>query len=617
MMMLEGLNKDCVDFKPNYDGTEVEPVVLPSKFPFLLCGNNSGIAVGMSSDLVSHNFHEVADAIAYYIDHQDCSIADLMQYIKGPDFPTGGQILNGDELLDIYSRGKGAVKVCAHYEIVKQGVKTLIIFHDIPYGVEIDSGVKVPLKKLVLDDGYDIFEDINVKKVGPRNFDITITLGKNADVSKCLEILFNKTRLCESIKINQTLIVAGEPRLLNLKQLIEYWVNYRSMIIKRLATADYAKTNHKLTVVLGLQKCMSDIDLLVSLIRNASNRAAAKTALMSTFTLNEEQADAVLDMKLSKLSRLDLEELNESEKDLKETLARLQKEIDDEHERYKIIIKELNDIKTQLPNDERLTEIIYRKPVATIDTPLIKQEWLIYPDGLGAAKLGSNGNTVDSGLVDVVMAYNPDFIWGYGSDGSFFPITAPTSSIIGAFVKDPAATKIISVTANGNVKASDINEYKWKKTEKVMKLKDDDRLVFIGAAKDTDFLILFNGERVLKLAVSDLPLASKVTLGVKSGFTSIMSASIASAGDVLLMVTAENKGKYTPVTDLQTDSRGNKGQNIAEDTLVCKVFAQGREQFYCIPKVGKPFTVAKNKITIKSKTAIGASISAKKMVQVI
>lgn len=164
MMILEDIEKKCVDTRPNFDESTTEPVSLPSKFPYLLCGNNSGIAVGMSSDLVSHNFTEVMGAINYYMDNKGCSIADLMQFIKGPDFPTGGLITNGEELLNIYSTGRGSIKVYAHYEISKKGAKTVITFKDIPYGVEIDGGVKAPLKKLVLDDGYDIFEDIEDRK---------------------------------------------------------------------------------------------------------------------------------------------------------------------------------------------------------------------------------------------------------------------------------------------------------------------------------------------------------------------------------------------------------------------------------------------------------------------
>ena len=192
MLMLEDINKDCVDFKPNYDNTTEEPVTLPSKFPFLLCGNNSGIAVGMGSDIVSHNFTEVSQAIVYYMAHKDCTIADLMKFIQGPDFPTGGIILNGEELETIYTRGSGSVKVAAHYDISKQGKNTLITFHDLPYGVEIDDGIKKPLKKLVLDEGYDVFKDIKVEKAGPRNFDITVTLDKDAKIEDCNLVLLNK-----------------------------------------------------------------------------------------------------------------------------------------------------------------------------------------------------------------------------------------------------------------------------------------------------------------------------------------------------------------------------------------------------------------------------------------
>ena len=263
LLMVENTNKESVEFKSNFDASTEEPITLPSRFPWFLCGNNHGIAVGMSSDLVSHNFTEVANGITYYIDQQDCSIADLMQYIKGPDFPTGGKIINGEDLLNIYTTGRGAVKIMSHYDISKKGNKTVLIFHDLPYGVDIDNGIKAPLKKLVIDDGYEVFEDINIEKVGNRQFDIKITLSKDADVAKCLEILFNKTRLCDSIKINNTVIINGEPQLLNLKEMIQYWVNYSSNIISKLDNNDYNKNNNKLIVIIGLQKCMSDIDKVI------------------------------------------------------------------------------------------------------------------------------------------------------------------------------------------------------------------------------------------------------------------------------------------------------------------------------------------------------------------
>ena len=612
-LMLDDIDKNCVDMKPNYSGEQEEPVTLPSRFPFLLCGNNSGIAVGMSSDLVSHNFTEVAEGIKYYIGHQDCSIADLLQFIKGPDFPTGGKILNGEELLDIYTKGHGAVKVAAHYDVIKCGGKTKLVFHDLPYGVEIDSGVKTPLKKLVLDDGYEVFEDIVTEKVGPHNFDITITLARNADPAKCLEILFNKTRLCDSVKINQTVIVDGEPQLMNLKQLIAYWVRYRSNIIKCIAQSDYDKTNHKLTVTLGLQKCMSDIDKLIQLIRSADNRTAAKSAIMHEFSLNDEQAEAVLDIKLSKLSRLDLTELNDTEKELEKTLAALSVTINDENTRFKMISDDLDAIKKIIGEDARLTEITYARHVGSI-TPQPKEAHKIYANG---THLELGNNSVDPDLVDIVITSTFNNIVGYCTNGTMSPINETTTSFIGAL--SPAGqTKLVSVTKNGNIKISLASDYKFTKVdEKIMKIKEDDALVFAALCDDADsILILGDEDRILRLAIKDLVVASKATTGVKSGITHVLSAVVAKPNDQLLLATKDGKGKLTPVSGFSMDNRGNKGQNVADGTVFIRN-AASRNSFYLVTNKNKVITLPASKLATKGRMAIGASLSAYPLARVV
>ena len=609
MLMLEGIEKKCIETRPNFDESTTEPITLPSKFPYILCGNNSGIAVGMSSDLVSHNFTEVMGAIGYYMENKDCTIADLMKFIKGPDLPTGGLITNGEELLNIYSTGRGSIKVYAHHEISKKGNKTVITFKDLPYGVEIDSGVKTPLKNLVLEEGYDVFEDIDVRKAGPRNFDIMITLSKNADVAKALEILFNKTRLCESVKINQTLIINGEPRIFNLKELIAYWVNYRSDIIKKIAQNDYQKTNHKLTVTIGLQKCMSDIDLLINLIRNADNRSAAKIAIMKAFELTDEQADAVLDMKLSKLSRLDLAELSDEEAHLKETLAKLKETIDKEEVRYVIIKSDLAEIKGVLGKDERLTEIKHSRPIEELgsDQPLIKREWQIYTDGLHGFTDGTTA--ISNNLVDVVFAYRTEDIFAYSADGEIGILSEMAGRIIGATAKENSHTKVVTVTENGNIKVSRIEDYKLKKTEKLIKLKEGDSVKFAAFCSDDDFLMLYDGAgHVLKLAIKDLPVAGKTTIGVKSGFGFVSAAALVKDNSLLLFVSSDNKGKYTAAKDFGVDSRGNKGQLVPENTKYMRLFHEMRENIYLIPKQGNAVQVGRNKISIKGRNAIGATL---------
>jgi len=619
MAMLDGIKNDCVPFKKNYDGTCEEPIMLPSKFPFLLCGNNMGIAVGLSASLVSHNFGEVYNAICYYMEHKDCSVADLLQFIQGPDFPTGGKILNGEDLLSIYTNGVGAVKVQAHYEILKENQKTKIVFTDLPYGVEVENGVKKQLKKLVLDEGNTEFEDIIVE--GGDTLDslkITVVLSKNANVGKCLEILFQKTGLQSTIKINQTVIVNGQPRTLSLKEMLSSWVDYRSAIIKKIKEDEYGKTNHKLTVVIGLQKCMSDIDKLISLIRNAANRTYARDAIMKEFELNLEQADAVLDMKLSKLSKLDLTELNDEETNLEQTLAALKKIIEDETLRFDIIKKELQEIKKSIGEDNRLTEILYNRPVeGTVAAEIaVKKEYLVYPNGL---RPFIDGNfTVDNDLVASVMSYNSQDIYGFNKVGDIMPINI-ASDIIGACVKNDKKDKIVSVTKNGNVKVSLVSQYKLNKAEKVMKLKDDDELVFASFCGDNDYLILFDAQecKVLKLAIKDLPIASKATLGVKSGHESITSAAIVTDNDVLLCVVGGNKGKFTSVKDFSVDSRGNKGQTVTENTTSITSFENGRTNVYVIPKMGKTALVDSKKLSIKGKTASGASLSNKVVVKTI
>lgn len=620
-LMVEELNKECVDFKPNYDGTDEEPVVLPSKFPYLLCGNNSGIAVGMSSDLVSHNFTEVSAAIKYYMQHRDCTIVDLMQFIKGPDFPTGGQILNGDELLQIYTTGQGSVKMRAHYDIIKKGKQTALVFHDLPYGVEIENGIKFKIQKMVVEDGYSGFEGFDVSSISDTRCDITITLSKDANVGQYLDLIFNKTDLQSSVKINNTLIIDGKPKVLSLKGLIETWVNYRSGIIQRVAKHDYDKTNHKLTVTIGLQKCLSNIDLLVSLIRNSDNKAAAKLAIIQAFELNDEQADAILNMQLSRLSRLDIQELNDDKNKLEQEVARLKNIVENESVRFEQIAKDLDEIKKKLGKDERQTEVVFNHPniAATIGEnakPIVKTEWQIYDREV----VGNQAATSD--IKDVVFAYSSEDIIGYTRQGELVPhtkiLTAP-NGLIGGFELTSKANKVVAVTRNGNIKVSSLDEYKWTKVEKTIKLKEGDEMIFASACGDDEYLMIFDSvdQRVLKLSVKDLTVAGKATIGVKSGLSNIDAACIVSDKDTLLFVNKEFKAKYTAVKDFTVDTRGNKGQTIAEDTIIMRKFDEGRTCLYVIPKQGKVITLDRNKISLKSKNAVGASVSTRVVKNVI
>lgn len=617
-LMLEDINKDCVDFVPNYDNTKEEPLTLPSKFPYILCGNNSGIAVGLSSDIVSHNFTEVMGAINFYLDKRgDVTTAELMQYIKGPDFPTGGYISNGEDLLNIYSTGVGAVKVYAHYDVRYLDAKknrAEIIFHDVPYGVSIEDNIKAPLKKLVLDDGHDEFEDITVQR-NSRGFDITVKLAAGTNVAAALNTLYTKTGLSRTIKINNTFVVNGEPRVLNLKGLIKAWVDYRSGIISRIAQNNLQKAQHKLAVTQGLIKCMDDVDVTIALIRQSQNNAEAAQKLKEHFGLTDEQADAILAMRLSSLTHTDVNKLFTDEKELDTTIGNLKNLIADELLRYKQIKEDLSSIKAVLGEDKRLTEIRYNRPVegVTNDDIITRNVYPVYKSGLTALNAGD--------IIDEVSAYNEKDIYVYNNEGYLFntiadqdDLSASANSNIGAMVKPQdnqlADNYLITVTARGYIKKTKATELKFKKKERIVRLGENDTLICAGFATNEQYVVVvdFEGNYCLKLAVSDLPEASKLTMGLRIG-CEVRSATICGTGDQLLAVTTDRKAKFIMADTLSVNKRGNKGQSIVEHTDFIKNFPPYRECIYVVNGGGRVTKIPRNKLAVKSKNAAGASIA--------
>lgn len=616
-LMLDGIERNAVPFKPNYDETMQEPVTLPSKFPYILCGNNSGIAVGMSSEIVSHNFTEVAEAIKYCIKNPTCSIADLMQFIKGPDFPTGGKIINGQDLINIYTTGSGAVKVQPHFDVVKlSGGKHRLIFHDLPYGVDIDSGIKAPLKKMVVEEGMDYFEDFDVLKVGPKNFDIIITISKGVDPASAINTLFAKTRLQDSVKINNTFIINGEPKILNLKQMICYWVNYRHSIIIRVAKDDLEKANHKFTIVLGLQKCMSNIDKLIQLIRGSDTRDAAKKAIKGEFDLNDEQADAVLDMKLSRLNKLDLVDLKNQENDLRDKVNKLKEVITTPEVRNQIICKDLDDIKKIVGEDKRLTEICSSSSVNRITTSPAKPKAEVNVGKISVKKDVIIKNN-DNQPIAVLNIEDPGDIYLYDEQGRAKNINDSTVQLnpIGAFVWDKDYDYMVTVTKKGIGKVSPLSDYSRSKNL-LCGLKDGDKLVYVGLAKKGDYLILFNGQdKVLKLRIDDIKVSSRTCIGSAVAKFEVKSAAVVNDKSYLLFLNAENQLKLVSSSDFVAGSKRTTGETISPAVLM-RAFDTNRETVVVTFVSGSSKELSAKKISIRTKNAAGAQISARKILNV-
>ena len=599
-LMLRDLDKKPVNFRPNYDDTLEEPVLLPSIFPNTLCNGSLGIAVGLSASLVPHNVCEVTDGIIAVIDNPDITIDKLMTFIPGPDFPEGGLITDGERLKAAYTTGRGSVTCRANYRLAKNGGRDEIIFTDLPYQVEIESGVIVPLKKLVAEEQCDFFYDYQ-DNTDDKHVEFHVILNKGVNPDVALALLYSKTKLEQTIKINNTVLVDGEPRQLSLLGMIQCYLKHRHNCLIRVAMADKTKAEHKLTVVIGLQKCMSNIDKLIAMIRAADSRAVAKQSIMGEFELNEEQADAVLDMKLSRLSRLDIQDLDKQAEDLNKTIAEQGQIINDAATRNELIKAQLTEIK-KLCGDKRRTEIQYEATEDEHAMPV--REFFVYGDRV------SDILPPTVGALQCIMSNSVRKLFTYGADG-----TANGSAKIGIAYND--RKNLITVTKNGYIKRTAVSDVQLDRNTKLLKLKEGDELLMAGTADDNDFVLLYgNNGKLLKVGVDELPVASKLTQGLTTSLDGVAAAVIAQPSDLILFVDKDNKGKLVSTQDFVTGSRTSKGQTI-NDNNVFMLNVTGRDTIYFISK-GKitPIELAK-KVTTKSKTAGGATLTTKAIEKII
>ena len=603
-LMLEDINKRPVAFKPNYDDTLEEPVLLPSKFPNVLCNGSMGIAVGLSAALVPHNYNEVADAIRVRLT-EGSTIEAAISKIKGPDFPMGGLIINGENLPEIYQKGRGTIKLRAVYHIEKVGGYTHIVFTEIPYLVEIETGIIQKLKKLVTEEGYDQFHDI-INNTDEKHVEIRIVLNKNIAPDIALAILFSKTNLEQTVKINNTLLKGGEPETFSLIDLIDAYIEHRHHIIGRVAQADLEKASHKLTVVIGLQKCLSNIDLLVTTIRNANNKSEAKVALMKLFELNAEQAEAVLEIKLARLSRLDIIDLNTEEQDLEKEVIRLKALVENREIRNKVILSDLEDMR-KICGDKRRTAIsVLEENVQNFESAI--------PQPYYVAASGISNREPSDGLIGLLMARNIQEIFTFSNDGTVSTAT-DAKGIAGANLIENKDL-FVTATKNGYVKVSNASDYKtWR--GKAMKVKEGDEMIYAGFANSDDYVLLLGANGMaMKILVSELNITSKVTLGSLVGLGELKSAMVVSDADFVFMADKNQKGKITSVRDFSVNSRTSKGQTISENTTYI-IPIKGRDFIIGIAKGNKMLNIELKKFATKSKMASGANKTARSLINLV
>ncbi len=375
MHLLDGIDKDTVDFYPNFDETLQQPSVLPARFPNLLVNGSSGIAVGMATNIPPHNLTEVINGVICMIDNPECTVDDLMQHIKGPDFPTGGLIMGRSGIRAAYHTGHGRITVRAKTNVEEMGSnRSRIIVTEIPYQVNKSVLVK-KIADLVHEKKIEGISDIRDESNDRQGMRIVIELKRDVQPQVVLNMLYKHTPMQENFGANMLALVDGKPQVLNLREMIYYYLEHQKDVVTRRTRFELNKAQNRAHILEGLLKALDHIDEIVAIIRASKDTNTAKEALMLRFEFSEKQAQAILDMRLARLTGLERERLQEEYEELERTIERLTAILGDEHLLMDVIKTEISEIRDKF-GDERRSELTIAEDDIDIED-LIQEENMV------------------------------------------------------------------------------------------------------------------------------------------------------------------------------------------------------------------------------------------------
>lgn len=622
--LLQDIEKNTVSFAWNFDDTEKEPTVLPAAFPNLLVNGSSGISAGYATDIPPHNLSEVIDAVVYMIDHPKASLEKLMEFLPGPDFPTGGIIQGADQIKKAYETGKGRVVVRSRTEIEElKGGKQQIIVTEIPY--EVNKAVLV--KKI--DDvrvNNKVPGIVEVRDESDRTgLRIAIELKKDADSQTILNYLLKYTDLQVNYNFNMVAIDHFTPRQVGLQKILSSYISHRKDIIIERSKFDKAKAEKRLHIVEGLIRVLSILDEIIALIRSSDNKADAKENLKVSYDFSEEQAEAIVTLQLYRLTNTDIVTLQNEENDLRDLITTLSAIIGDEATMYNVMKRELREVKKKFANP-RLSELQAESQIIEIDTAsLIAEEETFVsvtrggylkrtsPRSFNASSLEEVGKRDDDELIFVKQAKTTEHLLLFTTLGNviYRPIHELTdlrwkdigehlSQTISNFATEEEILYAdivtsfdqglyVAVTQNGFIKRFDRKElspwrtYKSKST-KYVKLKDDkDRVVTLSPVIMEDLLLVTKNGYALRFSSQEVPIQGLKSAGVK-GIKLKNDDSLASAFAVtsnsFFVLTQRGSLKRMAVDDIPQTSRANRGLLVLRElkTKPHRVFLAGGVQ---------------------------------------
>lgn len=608
MEMLADINKDTVNFSPNFDETEKEPDVLPCRFPNLLCNGTTGIAVGMASNIPPHNIKETIDAVVKMInnridENRDTEIEELMSVIQGPDFPTGATIIGRRGIEEAYRTGKGKIIVRAVTNIEPmQNGKNRIVVTELPYGVNKAKLIE-KIAELVKDKRVDGITDL-ADQSSREGMRISIELRRDVNPNVVLNQLMKHTQLQDTFGVIMLALVGGEPRILNIHDMLYYYLQHQEEVVTRRTRYDLSKAQERAHILEGLLIALDHIDRVIEIIRGSANVAAAKASLIEEFGLSDAQSQAIVDMRLRALTGLERNHLENEYKELEERIAYLQSILGDEKVLLGVIRDELLTIKAkygddrktaiELAEDEFNAEDLIPNEAAVIAMTKLGYIKRMSPDHFKAQNRGGKGikgmNILDEDYIaDLITINNHDYVLFFTNLGRVYQLkgyeipeasrTARGTAVIN-LLQLQAGEKVTSILRNeghesgyltmatklGMIKRTNLSEYGniRKVGLAAISLREGDELIDVHVTDGKrDIIMISHLGQCIRFDENDARATGRVSMGVKgmnlADGDSVIGMQVAEENGELLFVSEMGMGKKTAMSEFKDQNRGGKG----------------------------------------------------------
>ena len=600
--MLRDLKKDVVDFQPNFSEDLEEPMVLPSRIPNLLLNGTSGIAVGMACSFAPHNINEVIDGIIATINNRDITVEELhKEYIKAPDFPTGGTIINQHELLNGYKTGKGRVRIRGKYNVEKIGRRECLVFYEIPYGVKKEKLIE-DIAKLCEDKSIEGITDIRdtSNKHGMR---IEIEVKKDINPDIIANHLFRLSALEDTYSLNHTAIVNKSPKVLNLKELIEVYIDHQVEVITRRTQFDLRKIDARLHIIEGLLKALEDIDNVIALIKASNNVQIAIEGLMKKYSLSEIQAKAIVEMKLRKLTGLEKVELEQENKELVEEANHLKSILGSTEVLNSVLIDELNEIKSNYGDARKtdVTNVIVKADEKDIQYVQPEEVVVVMTKAGNVKKIPAksfkvqnrNGKGVknqDDIILDVIRTNTIDTLMVFTALGKMYRLVVdqvPTGTnssrgvaihtlvkmeehdkaiAITSLKRKTDAEFVVSVSEQGMIKKTKLEEYMKAKKSGIaaVGLREGDSIANIVFIKDEQLILVSEKGMSIRFKTDNIGSVGRTAIGVRGmkiaeGDRVVAALPINKDTDELAIFSQYGMAKRTPLKEYPIQGRDGKG----------------------------------------------------------